>query len=219
MDTLWAEFIAAYQADPKTILTPTIPPADRPRTLPTVKADSSVAVDLAQVFDTTGFYADGSKFGESDGFDGGGAAYPGALMGKTLTYKNLVFTLGEAGKPNVVTSRGNALALPAGNFASLWILGAAIEGNQMGQEFTVTYTDGTTEKLSQNVSDWYQPQRFPGETRAIRVPYRVMADGTKDPRVFYLYAYGFALNPAKTVQSLTLPNNPNVKIAGVSVAK
>ena len=119
----------------------------------------------------------------------------------------------------MVTSRGNVVALPAGSFASLWVLGAAIEGSQMAQELMVTYADGTTEKLSQNISDWYQPQRFPGETRAARVSYRVMADGAKDTRVFYLYAYGFTLNPAKTVQSLTLPNNPNVKIAGISVAK
>ncbi len=219
VDMLWAEFIAAYQADPKTILTPTLPLADRPRTLPTVTADSCVPVDLSKAFDTVGFYADGVKFGESDGFDGGGAAYPGALLSKTLAYKNLTFTLGEAGKPNVVTSRGTAVTLPTGSFASLWLLGAAIEGNQRAQEFTVTYTDGAMETLSQNISDWYQPERFAGEARAARMPYRVLADGTKDPRAFSLYAYGFALNPAKTVQSLTLPNNPNVKIVGISVAK
>ena len=50
------------------------------------------------------------------------------------------------------------------------------------------------------------------------MPYRVTATGLKDTRPFYVYSYGFPLNPAKTVQSITLPSNENVKLLAVTLA-
>ena len=49
----------------------------------------------------------------------------------------------------------------------------------------MTYTDGTTQTLSQNFSDWFVPQRFPGETRAVKMAYRNLSDGKRDARPFY----------------------------------
>ncbi|RYG63313.1 hypothetical protein EON80_21490 [bacterium] len=111
-----------------------------------------------------------------------------------------------------------ALRSPAGKFSTLWLLGAAVEGNQKNQELTVTYTDGSTQTLFQNFSDWYTPQRFVGESRTIPMSYRNMADGTRDPRRFNVYKYGFNLDKNKDVASVTLPKNPLVKILAVSVA-
>jgi Rad3-related DNA helicase len=47
--------------------------------------------------------------------------------------------------------------------------------------------------------------------------YRNFSNGTKDRRTFNLYAYRFLLNPAKTVQSITLPNNPHVVILSATL--
>ena len=44
------------------------------------------------------------------------------------------------------------------------------------------------------------------------MPYRNFADGSQDQRTFNLYACAFRLNPFKRIQSLTLPNNPNVVV-------
>ncbi|MBC8103408.1 MAG: hypothetical protein H7Z41_12585 [Cytophagales bacterium] len=217
-DTLWAEFVVDYKADPAGIITAPVAAADRPRVLPIVKAGSSVPVPLAAAFDQVASYLDGATFGATGGLDGGGAAYSAKLLGASLRSQNVVFQVGKAGVPGVVSSQGNIVALPTGRFASLWLLGAAIEGNQMGQTLTVTYTDGTTERLAQNFSDWFQPQRFPGESRALKMPYRNLANGVRDPRTFYAYSYGFPLNPAKTVKSLTLPGNANVKVLAVTLA-
>ena len=93
----------------------------------------------------------------------------------------------------------------------------AVEGAQKAQVFTVTYTDGTQQELAQNLSDWFQPQNFPGETRAVKMAYRNVSIGAKDIRPFYLYSYRFSLPAKKTVKSLTLPQNPNVKVVAVSV--
>ena len=218
VDALWTEFITAYQADPIHIITPPLAAADRPRLLPEVKPGSSISVDLSKAFNTTGVTADGAKFAAESGFDGGGAAYSSALLGAALTWKEVVFRPGPAGSANVISCRGAEIALPAGNYSSLWLLGAAVEGSQMAQTFTVTYTDGTKEILAQNVSDWFTPQSFPGEARALKMAYRNMAGGDRDTRTFYAYSYGFRLDSAKTVKSLTLPDNANVKILAVSVA-
>jgi hypothetical protein len=218
VDTLWAEFIAAYQADPATIITPPIAAADRPRKLPEVKAGSSVPVDLATAFNIEGVTSDGTTFRDTSGFDEGGAAYSASLLTATTTWKGIEFHLGRANAANTVACRGQVIALPAGSDASLWLLGAGVEGSQMAQTFTVTYTDGTTERLIQNLSDWFVPQSFPGESRAFKMAYRNMANGVKDARTFYVYSYGFTLNGAKIVKSITLPDNPNVKLLAITLA-
>jgi len=51
----------------------------------------------------------------------------------------------------------------------------------------------------------------------VKMAYRNVSIGAKDIRPFYLYSYGFSLPAKKTVKSLTLPQNPNVKIVAVSV--
>jgi hypothetical protein len=53
----------------------------------------------------------------------------------------------------------------------------------------------------------------------VKTAYRNTADAEKDPRPFYVYSYGFPLNPQKTVQSLTLPDNDSVKLLAVTLTK
>ena len=219
VETLWREFITAYRADPVGIITPVLDAADRPRVLPVVAPNSSVTVNLAPFYNTLGIVRPGATFGADTGFDDGGAAFSATDVPTSLNTKNVRFALGAPGTNNIVSAQGNVVPLPAGKFASLWMLGAATEGGQRGQEFVVNYSDGSQQVFAQNLSDWYAPQEFPGESRAVKTQGRVMADGTSDPRPFSLYSYGFTLDPSKTVKSLTLPNNPNVKIAGVSLAK
>ncbi len=217
VDTLWSEFVAAYVADPKGVLLPPVAAADQPRTLPAVTAGSSKPVSLASAFNSTGIYADGKAPG-TGGVDGEGSAYSAAFLSGTKTYKDVQFQLGPAGGPDLVACAGQVVPVSAGPASSLWLMATAVDGNQIAQTLTVTYTDGTTDTLSQNFSDWFQPRSFPGETRAVRMPFRLLADGSKDPRTFYVYGYGFALNPAKTVKSVTLPDNKLVKILAMSVA-
>ena len=218
VDTLWAEFVAAYRADPAGIITPPIPAADRPRALPPVTAGSSVPVDLSSDFDTAAIFHDGATFPATSGVDAEGFAYSAELLGATQTWQGVQFHLGPANAPDIVTAHGQVIPLPAGRHGSLWLLGAGIEGSQTAQTFTVAYTDGTTQDLAQNLSDWFQPQSFPGEGRAVRMAYRDVANGARDPRPFYAYGYGFRLDPTKTVRSLTLPRNEDVRLLAVSLA-
>ncbi len=219
VDALWAEFIEDYKKDPENIITPPIAAADRPRILPTVAEGAGTTVDLAAIFNGKGIFKDGANFAADSGFDGGGAAYSAELLGTAQNWKNVPFKIGAAGEANIIECKGQTLPMPEGNYASLWLLGAAIDGNQMGQTFTVTYADGSTQTLAQNFSDWYAPQDFSGESRAVKMNYRTMLNGAKDPRPFYVYSYGFSLDSKKAVKSLTLPNNPNVKLLAVTAAR
>ncbi len=219
VDTLWSEFVADYKVHPNTIITPAVAAADLPRTLPVVAPGSGVPVGLAAAFNTPGISTDGKSFSATGGLDSGGTGYSAKLLGETQTWQGVPFGIGAPGVPDAVSSRGQVVPLPAGKYAGLWLLGSAINGTQKAQVMTVTYDDGTTASLVQSFSDWFQPGRFPGESRAVKMPYRNLASGAQDPRPFYAYSYGFALDPAKTVKSLTLPNNDSVKILAVTLTK
>ena len=214
IDALWAEFLSDYARDPKGVLLPPADPAARPRALPSVSGPG-IPVDLA--YDAIGVYKDGARFRSNGGFDEGGAAYSATALGATVLSNGVRFRLGPAGLPDFAIAKGQAVRL-SGAHKSVWILAAAVEGGQRDQTLTVTYDDGSTARWDQSFSDWAEPQDFPGEARAVRMPYRLAADGAKDPRPFHLYAYGFALDGTKTVRSLTLPSESNIRVMAVSLA-
>lgn len=219
VDTLWAEFLADYQKDPAAILAPQVAAADKPRVLPPVAPGSGVSADLSGAFNTVGITTDAKNFDATSGLDGGGTAYSAALLGRRVTWQGVPFQIGPPDAPDVVSCNGQTAALPAGQYAALWMLGTAINGSQNDQQITVTYTDGTTTSFAQNFSDWYQTGRFAGETSAVKMAYRNTADAAQDARTFYAYSYGFPLDPAKTVKSLLLPDNDSIKLLAVTVTK
>jgi alpha-mannosidase len=175
----------------------------------------SIPVDISPAFNVTGFHTDGSTFGSNDSLDGEGFAFSGNLLGKTQTWDGDLFKLGPVNAPDVATSL--TIPLPAGKFASLDLLATGVEGSQDSQAFTFTYADGTTSSFTQSFSDWYVPSDFSGESVAVTMPYRLIANGTKDDRPFHLYGYSFALDSSKVVKSITLPDNRFVAVFAVSL--
>jgi len=49
------------------------------------------------------------------------------------------------------------------------------------------------------------------------MPYRISSTGAADNAPFDLYGYSFALNSAKTVKSITLPNNRDVVVLAIDL--
>jgi hypothetical protein len=113
---------------------------------------------------------------------------------------------------------GGTIALPAGNDSTLNLLATAVNGNQPNQTFIVNYTDGTSSSFIQSVSDWYTPTNYSGESQALKMAYRIGPTGATSSGPVYLYGYSFALNSAKTVKSLTLPNNRHIVVLAVDLA-
>jgi alpha-mannosidase len=175
----------------------------------------TVAVDLSHAYNVTGIYRDGSKFQPKDSFDGGGYSFSSESLGSEQIGDSVVFKIGPANAPNVVTSA--TVRLPEGKFADLKILAAAVEGNQEAQTFIVNYADGTSSSFSQSLTDWAIAGKFPGESAAVDSPYRLVADGSKDSHDFYANAYSFAIDSNKTLRSISLPVNRNVLVFAITL--
>ena len=150
------------------------------------------------------------------GVDGSGAAYSATLLGTSVSWSGVSFGFGAPGALDAVSN--TTLTLPAGNFSKLYMLATGVNGNQTNQVFIVTYTDGTTSTLTQSLSDWFTPQNYTGESKALTEAYRLNSNGTTDNRTFYLYGYTFAINSAKTVKSLALPKNTNVVVLSLTLS-
>ena len=180
----------------------------------TYSIGATSSVSLASAANVDGIANSGTAV-PGKGLDGGGYAYSAALLGTSLTWSGVSFTLGT---PETVDAVSNVtLTLPAGSYSKLYMLATGVNGNQANQSFIVTYTDGTTTTFTQSLSDWFTPQSYAGEAIAQTEAYRINPNGTLDQRTFYLYGYTFAINSAKTVKSLTLPKNTNVVVLGVTL--
>jgi len=182
------------------------------------------SVSLSSVFNRGGIYTDGTKFGSCSvsgctggGLDNGGYAFSANVLGASTTLNGVAYNYGAANANNAVSAAGQALQLPAGQFKSLRMMAAAVGGNQASQTFKVTYTDGTSTTFTQSMSDWFTPQSYAGEIDAVPMSYRDTNSGGRDSRTFHLYNYSFALNSAKTVQSVVFPNNANVEVLAMTL--
>jgi hypothetical protein len=177
---------------------------------------SGTPVSLSSEFNLNGIYTDGSTY-TTGGIDGQGSSYSSNLLTPARVFSGTLLDFGASNVPDAVGCSGQVVTLPAGEFSGLVLFASAINGNQAAQTFTVTYTDGTTSKFTQSLSDWFTPQKYAHELEGVIMAYRNLDNGTKDGRVFNLYEYRFVLNKAKTVQSLTLPNNAHVVVLAATV--
>ena len=175
----------------------------------------TTAVNLASTFNAIGISSDSNP--AAGNMDGGGYSYSGNLLGSALTTGGVTYSLGAAGTKNVVKALGQTVGLMAGQYSSLRFLGAGVNGTQTGT-FTITYTDGTTSQVRQTLSDWYTPTGTANESIAATTAYRNNTRGRDTYfRNFAVYAYTIPLNPAKTVQSVTLPNNSNIALLAANL--
>ena len=175
-------------------------------------------VNLSTAYDVTALVIDGVPFtggGLDGGLNGTSTSYSANLVGQQQIIGGTLFYFGPPGVPDAVS--GKTVSLPAGKFSSIKLLGTAVQGAQISQLFKVKYTDGSASTFYQNLSDWYIPEYFSGETEAIVMSHRDTGPGQIDNRTFYLYEYVFSLNASKTVASITLPNNRNVVILAATL--
>jgi hypothetical protein len=120
----------------------------------------------------------------------------------SMTYFTAIATI-SGGIPDAVSN--TTIPLPAGNYTTLNLLGAAAHGAQTNQSFVVTYTDGTTTTITQSLSDWWgPPKNFAGESQVLKMPYLVSPTGATQNIVVYVYGYTLPIDITKTVKSLTL---------------
>jgi hypothetical protein len=155
----------------------------------------------------------------SGNFDSSGWSFDAALLPAQGSWTNDGVTY-QAPDPagtakNFVTTTGQQLAVPAGSYSTLHVLGAA-HGGDVTSAVTITYTDGTTSDVPFALTDWAGSARN-GNTAAIAMDHRIKQNqGTDGPPVS-IFRDDLALDPGKNVQSIALPNNGNGEIYAVTL--
>jgi hypothetical protein len=193
----------------------------------------AVIVPLSEYYNANSFYPSDAPAGESTngGFDCGFDEYSSNLVVAPLTYNGINFPLGTAGEPDSVSSSfcgattppasGTVVALPAGNFGSISILGAATTTGQTDQPFVITYADGSTSSASVSLSSWAQSSGYTGETIVLTTP-TLHTPAPPSPQLVTgpvnIYGYQIPVDSAKTVQSITLPATRDVVIFGMALS-
>jgi predicted alpha-1,6-mannanase (GH76 family) len=138
-----------------------------------------------------------------------------ALLGATFTVGNDTFTLGQTGN-NVLQGGGASVPVPPGNYASLELLGFAVNGTQANQGFTVTYADNTSQVVTLSMSDWTSAVPQTGEQIALALPYE-WGSTAKQYGNYHLFQYSLPLDGTSVLSGFTLPSNANVTILGATL--
>jgi hypothetical protein len=181
----------------------------------TIKPASGTVVNLSSYFNVNGIATVGTP-PQNGGFDNAGDAYNSSLLGTSLTFQGLNFTLGAANAADTVYKQ--TIALPSGQYGQIVLLGAGISGSHLNQSIVVTYTNGSTSTFTQSFSGWGAPTNYSGETKVSTMANRITSNGTVSTNgPWYVYGYTFTLTAGKTVSSVKLPNNRNVIFLGIGL--
>jgi alpha-mannosidase len=184
-----------------------------------------------------------SKTGEAstNGFDGSGGSLPAEMLPAKIAYDGIEFQLAPAmtGQPNALVPHGQQIALPSGKFQRLYLLAAATDGDQKAvfkvgdapAELTVQNWGGYIGQWENRI--WNSRSRsgdnrftgFSGLTPGYikRAPvawyssHHHTPDGVNDAYA-YSYLFAYAVEMPANAKTLTLPDNPNIRILAATVA-
>ena len=189
------------------------------------------ARSMAAAVNNQGSAADGSinAAGSGADFDGQLRAYSatalaqaGARPGQLLKAGGARFRWPAAGLDNAIAV-GQTIALERpGRGRALVLLAAANHGAASGQAI-VHYSDGSQQPLELAVDDWtlsggHDQARAPV---ALDMPYHLGADGKPEAVRSYVFAVRLPLDPARTVRSITLPQQTTagrIHVFGIALA-
>ena len=186
-----------------------------------------------QVANHQGFDRNGNYYNSY--YNGGETSAP--IDGTPITDGSIEFPIGpiptskhqvggSSGPSNFVQAKGQTIEVNVDAERSdyLYLAGAAANGNQLSQQFILTFTDGTQETWTQSFTDWSNngsdsaPQPFSGEWLLLTQPERINQQGNLVDTPAYVFAYGYHLR-GRQLASITLPNNENVGILSAVVTK
>jgi hypothetical protein len=115
-------------------------------------------------------------------------------------------------------ANGQTIPVPQGAYTTLNLAGAAVNGSQQNQQLTLTFTDNSTVVWTQSFSDWGSPQNYGHEVIISTQTYRDTASGGTQQFTNHVYGYGYTIPSGKTLASITLPSNKNVRLLDVQMS-
>ena len=178
---------------------------------------------LASLYNEVGITAPGSSVvGDLDASDD---SYSSSSIGDSVTWGSNSFYIAPANVDDVVAAMAQTVTLSGSGYTAIELLGTATGGVYQPGTFTVNYSDGTSLQYTLGLSDWNngytgQGTNAPGETTVLTLNYLDAysngAESTTTTKT-YLYGYIIPVNPGGTLESLTLPNNSNIKILSLDL--
>jgi Glycosyl hydrolase family 76 len=172
--------------------------------------------DLAPFFNNAGVSDDTDQ--ATANLDGHGFSYSeqaltaaGLAPGAAVTSGGVQYNWPgvAAGQPDNLITAGQVIAVPPVTGATeLGVMGSATNGPSSGT-LTITYTDGTTQTATLGFTDWTSGTLSFGNAIAAAMSYRNSVGGTSQQLATMVYTTNIALQPGKTVASVTLPNGAN----------
>ena len=161
------------------------------------------------------------------GFDGlgntyswealGNASSGGSRIGSALISGGLSIDLGSPNQPDFTWAEGQTLEV-AGTGTVLTLAAAAVAPWQTDQQLVLNFTDGSTATWTQSFSDWCDPQSYPNESILSSQDSLNTVSGGQDATDNFIYSYGYTLPEGKTLKSITLPDNPHLRLLGVALS-
>ena len=178
---------------------------------------------LAAAFNNVGVTSEsaptpGNFDSTGDSYSAEALATAGVTPGSTVTANGLSFSwpTAGAGTPDNVAASGEEVTL-GGQGSSLAFLGS--ETGAVAAPVVVTYTDGTTSTGQLGFPNWCcTPPTAYGAQVAITTDHRDTPTGPANYGISYqVFSNTVPLTAGKTVQSVTLPNQPAIHLFALSV--
>ena len=178
--------------------------------------------NLAAAFNNVGVAsesdpANGNFDGDGNAFSAEQLAAAGVTPGATVNVNGASFTwpAAAAGTPDNVAG-GGATFTYTGSGSKLVFLGS--EAGDVTDSATVTYTDGTSTSGTFGFPNWsFSSATEFGARLAVSTMGRTTPSGYGDSAYAYrLFTNSIAINPSKTIATITLPGNGSIHVFAVS---
>jgi alpha-mannosidase len=172
------------------------------------------------------------------GFDGKGNSLPAEMLPSQIQFHGVLFELGKSSAGNALIPQGQSIQLPAGHFNRVYVLAAAVDGDQ-----NATFEVGS-EKVTLDVENWggYVGQWYSRQWSHAEIGHDSYGEMTGLTPAFikraelawycshhhdaagqnvaysYSYLFGYAIDRPAGASFIKLPTNSNIRILAISVA-
>ena len=153
-------------------------------------------------------------------FDGSGWSFDASLLPAAgpVTWSGVTYAAPDPSGTanNFVEARGQGILLPRGHYQTLHLVSVSHHG-PVSTALTVRYADGTQTDLPVTAGDWAGSTPS-GTTVVLDMPHRIKAGSGVDGPPVRFFGQSLALDPAKEVHSMTLPNDARFEVYAVSLS-
>lgn len=176
----------------------------------------AVPLDLTNYlnFDPTSFWNDREDYDKEMGMFIFPADY--TPSGRILRVRGVPWRMPalDKGQKNAVRPQGQVIAVPAGNYRGVGLIGFGHSGKHP-LDIVLRYSDGSTQTIATQIPEWCTPPP-PGMQVAFTAPHRYTPGGTADPPC-ELFTWTLDADPEKQLAAIELPTIKDAYLFGITL--